>query len=351
MRTVVITDTVSAMKRIPLVFVGLTTVALGLSACGASGEASTAGESPAGATETSNAQIVATTTIWGDIAGQIAECAGGSVTTLMPVGADPHDFTPSSEQVATMVNADLVIANGLGLEEGLESALGSAQQDGAAVFEVAPLLDPIPFGEEGEHAEEEGEHAEEEGEHAEEEGEEHGHDGDDPHVWLDVTRVSTAAELIGSEMAEVTGDAAYQECGVEVADELKAVNDEVVQTLAAIPAEQRILVTDHDAFGYFAAAYDFEVAGVVIPGGSTLAEPSSAELAELVATVQATGVPAVFSNTANPSALVDALAAEVGDIEVVELYVGSLGEPGSGADTYQGMMNTNATRIADALSN
>jgi zinc/manganese transport system substrate-binding protein len=263
-----------------------------------------------------------------------------------------------------MVNADLVIANGLGLEEGLESALGSAQQDGAAVFEVAPLLDPIPFGEEGEHAEEEGEHAEEEGEHAEEEGEhaeeegehaeeegeEHGHDGDDPHVWLDVTRVATAAELIGSEMAEVTGDAAYQECGVEVADELKAVNDEVVQTLAAIPAEQRILVTDHDAFGYFAAAYDFEVAGVVIPGGSTLAEPSSAELAELVATVQTTGVPAVFSNTANPSALVDALAAEVGDIEVVELYVGSLGEPGSGADTYQGMMNTNATRIADALS-
>ncbi len=301
--------------------------------------------------------MVATTTIWGDISSQIAECAGGSVTTLMPIGADPHDFTPSSEQVATMVGADLVIANGLGLEEGLESAMGSAEQDGAVVFEVAPLLDPIPFGEEGDaHSEEEGEaHSEEEGEaeadgeaHSEEEGDTHG--SEDPHVWLDANRVANAAELIGAEMAEVSGDAAYQDCGVQVAEEMRALNAQLVETLAAVPAGKRIMVTDHDAFEYFASAYDFEVAGVVIPGGSTLAEPSSAELAALAGTIQETGVPAVFSNTANPTALVDALAAEVGNVEVVELYVGGLGEPGSDAGTYQGMMTTNATRIADALS-
>jgi len=279
--------------------------------------------------------MVATTTVWGSIAGQIAECAGGSVTTLMPVGADPHDFTPSSDQVATMVDADLVIANGLGLEEGLESAMESAQQDGAVVFEVAPLLDPMPFEAEGEvHAE---------GEEA------HSH-GEDPHVWLDVTRAAGAAELIGAEMAKVTGDAAYETCGTEVGQELRSTNDAVVETLAAVPADKRILVTDHDAFGYFAEAYDFRIEGVVIPGGSTLAEPSSAELASLAQAIQDSGVKTIFANTANPSALVDALAAEVGDVQVVELYVGSVGEPGSEAATYQGMMTTNATRISDALS-
>lgn len=346
MRTIVITDTVRAMKRLPFVLVGLTTVTLGLSACGSSGETSTSKESAAAA---SSAQMVATTTVWGDISNQVAECAGGSVTTLMPIGADPHDFTPSSEQVATMVGADLVIANGLGLEEGLESAMGSAEQDGAVVFEVAPLLDPIPFGEEVEaHSEEEGE-VESEGEgHSEEEGDTHG--SEDPHVWLDANRVANAAELIGAEMAEVSGDAAYQDCGVQVAEEMRALNAQLVETLAAVPTGKRIMVTDHDAFEYFASAYDFEVAGVVIPGGSTLAEPSSAELAALAGTIQETGVPAVFSNTANPTALVDALAAEVGNVEVVELYVGGLGEPGSDAGTYQGMMTTNATRIADALS-
>jgi zinc/manganese transport system substrate-binding protein len=304
---------------------------------------------PAGA----GATIVATTTIWGDITRQIVECAGvGEVSTLIPVGADPHDFSPSSQDVAAMVGADLVIANGLDLEEGLEESIESAQQDGATVFEVAPLLDPIPFGDEGEeHSGDEGEeHSDEEGEeHSDEEGEEHGHSGDDPHVWLDVTRVATASALIGAELTEVTGNAAYTQCGEDLQTELTTLNGEVAATLATVPEGGRILVTDHDAFGYFAKAYDFTVAGVVIPGGSTLAEPSSAELAELTATVKDAGVAAIFANTANPEALTDALAAEVGDIDVVPLYVGSLGGPGSGAETYQGMMTTNAQLISDAL--
>ena len=92
--------------------------------------------------------MVATTTIWGDLTRQIVECAGaGEVTTLMPVGTDPHDYSPSSQDVASMVSADLVIANGLGLEEGLAQSIESAKSDGATVFEVAPQLDPLPFGE------------------------------------------------------------------------------------------------------------------------------------------------------------------------------------------------------------
>lgn len=316
-------------RTTPVALAGIT-AALVLAGC-ASSDTGTTTSGSAG----SGASIVATTTIWGDITGQIVECAGaGQVTTLMPVGADPHDYSPSSQDVAAMVGADLVVANGLGLEEGLQKSIESAQQDGASVLEVAPLLDPIPFGGEGSGGEGEEAHA----------------SGDDPHVWLDVTRAGAAAALIGAELTQTTGNAAYTQCGKDLQAELTTLNEGVAATLATVPEDARILVTDHDAFGYFADAYDYTVAGVVIPGGSTLAEPSSAELAELTTTVTEAGVGAIFANTANPQALIDALAAEVGDIEVVDLYVGSLGEPGSGADTYQGMMRTNAQRISDALA-
>lgn len=86
--------------------------------------------------------VVASTTILGDVAGQVVACGGGQARTLMPVGADPHDYAPSSSDVAAMVEASLVITNGLELEEGLTSALATAKEDGATVFEVGPELDP-----------------------------------------------------------------------------------------------------------------------------------------------------------------------------------------------------------------
>lgn len=283
-------------------------------------------------------RAIATTTVWGDITGQIVECVGaGEASTLMPIGADPHDYAPSSKDVATMVSADVVIANGLGLEEGLEQSLTSVQADGANVVEVAPQLNPLPFTGDDDA-------------HAEDPAAEDDHSGDDPHVWLDVARTARAAAVIGAELTRTTGNPDYAECGTLLEGELMILNDEVAATLARVPADERILVTDHDALGYLAAAYGYTVAGTVVPGGSTLAEPSSAELAALTATVQETGVPAIFANTADPQALVDALASEVGDVAVVDLYVGSLGAPGSEAGTYQQMMTTNAERISGALA-
>lgn len=268
--------------------------------------------------------VVASTTILGSVAGQVAACGGGEVTTLMPVGADPHDYSPSSADVAAMVESDLVIVNGLGLEEGLTSALATAREDGATVLEVGPALDPQPFGGSS--------------------------DSLDPHVWMDVSRMARAATLVGDELVEVTGDAAFGDCGRRTAEALSETDEEVRAVLEGVPADSRTLVTDHDAFGYFSRAYDYTVAGVVIPGGSTLAQPSSSELAALAETVRTAGVKAIFANTANPTALIEALARESGQqVAVVELYVGSLGPAGSGADTYQGMMLTNAKLIADAL--
>ncbi|WP_291382820.1 metal ABC transporter substrate-binding protein [Demequina sp.] len=269
--------------------------------------------------------VVASTTILGSVAGQVVECGGGQVHTLMPVGADPHDYSPSSADVAAMVKASLVVVNGLGLEEGLTSALDTAGEDGAVVYAVGPDLDPQPR--------------------------EGASDSLDPHIWMDVARMAKAASLIGDQLAAATGDDAYATCGLTVSDSLMETDTEVRSILDAVPESRRVLVTDHQAFGYFGSAYGFTSAGVVIPGGSTLAEPNSADLAALADTVRTEGVTAIFANTANPTALVDALAQEAGtQVSVVELYVGSLGAAGSGADTYQSMMLTDARRIADALA-
>ncbi len=316
----------------------------------ATGCSSDAGSGPDTAdVDSGNGSIVATTTILGTVTADIVECADpeATVTTLMPVGADPHDFAPSSAQVAELVGADLVIANGLGLEAGLDDALESARTDGATVLEVADLVDPLPFGAHADdHADEADDDSADQG--ADDHADDHG--SEDPHFWFDMQRMATAAELIGEQLAE-SRDGAYAECGAQVADEIRAAEADVRTTLEAVPADRRVLVTDHDALGYFSDAYGFEIAGTVIPGGSTLGEPSSADLAALVATIQAEDVPAIFTNSAEPSTLADAVSAETGrDIAIVPLYVGTLGEPGSDADTYVGFMTANATSIATALS-
>lgn len=277
-------------------------------------------------------EVVATTTVLGDITEQIVTCGGGSVTILMPVGADPHEFTPSSDQVAQMVRSTLVVVNGLGLEEGLQQSLEAAESDGARVLTIADKVDPIEFGGHGEDADG------------------HDHGSEDPHVWMDMNRMASAASIIGEELAAVTGDDAYVTCGTQVADTIHTAETEVRALLEAVPADKRILVTDHDALGYLADAYGYEVVGTVIPGGSTLGAPSSADLADLVATMRTENVTTIFSGVGNPAAVADAVAAELGDdIEVIALYEGSVGEPGSGAETYVGMMKANASLISSAL--
>ena len=165
-----------------------------------------------------------------------------------------------------------------------------------------------------------------------------------------MNRMATAAQIIGDQLAVENGKA-YADCGAQVADDIRAAEADVRALLESVPADQRILVTDHDALGYLADVYGYEVAGTVIPAGTTLAEPSSADLAELVDVMKDEGVRVIFANTADPSTLSDAVAAEVGgDVQVVQLFVGSLGEPGSGADSYIGMMQTNAQLISSALT-
>jgi len=309
---------------------GIGSLSLILAACGSTGGSDSAQTGPA-----DSINVVTTTTILGSVVDDIVNCAGGTNATIMPIGADPHDFSPSSADVAAVVQADVVISNGLGLEEGLTDALQSAREDGAEVIEVAELVDPIPFGEGDDHSD----------------GDDHDHGDLDPHFWFDMSRMAAAAVLIGDDLAARGGNT-FAECGQQVSAEILSAQEQLVATLADVPTDRRVLVTDHDALEYFAQAFDFRVVGSVIPAGTTLAEPSSAQLQELVATIQAENVPAIFSNTAQPTVLADAVAAESGNnVIVVPLFVGSLGGPDSGATTYIAMMETNLMRIADALRN
>lgn len=321
-------------------------LALALTGC----SSGTATPDATGTPDAAGPVAIATTTQLGSILGDITQCAGTTSATLMGPGDDPHEFAISSAQVAQLVRADLVVANGLGLEQNLESALANAASDGATVYEVAADVDPLTYAQiEEEQAAAHAGHADAAGEAGHDDGHDHG--AYDPHVHMDVARMATAAEKIGQRLAEVTGDDRYPGCASEVAASLRTTDEQVRTILAAIPEDRHVLITDHEAYNYFAQAYGFEVAGVVIPGGSTDAEPSSSDLAALVDVIRSDGVSVIFSNnTVNPR-LVDALAAEAGtDVRVVQLYEGSVGEPGTDAATYAGMMLTNARLIADALA-
>jgi zinc/manganese transport system substrate-binding protein len=285
--------------------------------------------------------VVATHSILGDL---VANVAGDGVTveTVMPIGADPHEFEASAQQIEAMNAADLLVTNGLGFEEQLGEAIEAAEADGVAVLELGENLDPIPFADEHGHAEDEEEHAEE-GEHAA--------GADDPHWFQDPDRAAEAVRLVGTRITEVTGDDGATERAEAYATELEDLAVDMEGTLESVSRDRRKLVTNHGAFGYFADRFEFEVIGTVIPSGTTLAEPSAAELQELAEAIEHENVPAIFAENIQPEELADALAGEVDvDVEVVELYSDSLGEEGSDGATYVEMLRSNAERIAGALA-
>lgn len=311
-RTIAMIGTASAL--------GLT-----LSACaGATEDQSANAQDP-------SAQVVVTTTQIGSVTEQITECAGGETTVLMSAGDDPHQFEVSSAQVADMVNADLVITNGLGLESSMQRSLDNAEIDGAELYELAPRLDPLPY--QGDHDHEH----------------DHDHGAYDSHIWMDVSRMADGAELIGEKLAEVTGEAGYIACGEDVAEDLRVTDAELEELLADLGSVR--LITDHAAYGYFADRYGVEISGVVIPGGSTDGEPSSQDLTALTELLDEEGADALVTAKNNPNRMIAALEDETeADVPVVMLYEAGIGEPGSGAETYQDAMVYNAEALVEALS-
>lgn len=304
--------------------------------------------------------VVATTSILGDIVSTLVG-EDGEVVVIMPPGADPHGFEPSAHDAALLREADLVVANGLMLEESLVSALAAAEEEGVRLFELADHLDPIGFDLGDPHADDhEDDHEHDNGheEHDEEQGnDDHDHGPEDPHVWFDPVRMATGVQLIAAELAVVADNldaVEWERRGEEYGQMLLALHEELEETLSAVPPADRQLVTNHDSLGYLAARYDFEVLGTVVPGASTQAETDARSFAELIGAVEAAGVTVVFAENTDTTTLADQLASEVVgrgdlDIEVVRIYTDALGEEGSGAETYPDLLRTTARLIADAL--
>lgn len=348
----------SRRRLLPGLGLGLTAL-LVLSACGASPDDDTSPQQGAGTSGAASSEqaapsdvvAMATTTQLGSVLEQITQCAGTTSTSVMGPGDDPHDFSASSQQVAQMTTAEVVFANGLGLEAGMDAALANAEADGATIVEIAPQLDPLPFAAHDGHAEDDGhDHAaDDRADEAHSADDGHDHGPLDPHVWMDVGRMATAAELMGQELAEATGDQSYTDCAQTVHDELTQTDETVREIIAQIPEDRRTLVTDHAAYNYFADAYGIEVSGVVIPGGATDAEPSSQELAALVQQIRDAGADALLTSLGAGGRMLQTVAQEVGDVPVVELYEGGVGPEGSGAETYAKAMEFNATALAEAL--
>jgi zinc/manganese transport system substrate-binding protein len=227
-----------------------------------------------------------------------------------------------------MESADLIVANGLGLEEGLQAHLENARAEGVPVLEVGEHIDPLQYGE-GESAGQ-----------------------PDPHFWTDPARMIAAVDAVVDALEETGGLGEEIRAGAEAyRAQLEDLDAEITTTLEDIPPERRKLVTNHHVFGYLADRYGFEVIGAVLPSGTTLASPSAADLRNLSEAITEAGVPAIFADSSQPQRLAEVLAEETGlDVEIVPLYSESLTEPGDEAGTYIDMQRVNATRMAEALT-
>lgn len=318
------------IPRIPQILAAVAALALIAAACGDGEDTAASGDLPT---------VVVTTNILGDV---VTQLTGGAVevVTVMPVGADPHDFQASAQQADAMRTAEVLIINGESFEEGLLDVIEGAEADGVAIYAAMSAVSSIEFGEGGadDHDEDEG----------------HDHSGADPHFFTDPIRVAAAVDGIAAFLiANVEGiDADAVTAAAEAYHEkLESLDAEIAALVDGIPAENRVLITNHEVFGYFADRYGFEVAGAIIPGGSTLDGTSAGDLAELAELITAEGVPAIFSDVSASDQLAQTLADEVGgSIAVVELFTESLGDADSEGSTYIDMVRTNATRIAEALA-
>ncbi|HEY8424621.1 MAG TPA: metal ABC transporter substrate-binding protein [Limnochordales bacterium] len=285
-------------------------------------------------------RAVTTTTILEDLVRQVAGEAW-SVVSLIPVGADPHAYQPGPADAKRLAGAELVVMVGAGLEPAALSRLVKSAPPEVTVLELAPRValrwDEIAA--EGDEASGGG-HAHEHGEKA----------GWDPHFWWSAPRVAMAVELIADSLARIdpAGEAGYRARAAAYRERLRALDGWIRQQVATIPPERRLLVTNHDALGHLAVEYGFTVVGTVLPGTSTLAEASAAGIARLLQRIRSLPVGAIFAEATASPVVAERVSREAG-LPLVTLYTGSLGPPGSGAETYEGFMHTNVRRIVEAL--
>ncbi len=257
--------------------------------------------------------VLASNTILADIAQNVAGDRL-KVDSLIPLGVDPHEYQPSPQAAVRIARSQVLIINGANYEAWLQKtldSLGGTRLTIVASSGLVPRSDPSGATSTG-----------------------------DPHFWMDPTNVIQYVENIRDGLSQVDpeGKAVYDSNAAEYIDQLKYLDQWITQMVAKLPPEKRMLVTNHESLGYFAARYGFTVVGAIIPSLSSDAAPSAQELARLVEQIHQTHAPAIFLDTGANSNLADQIAAEAGIRVVTDLYVETLSAPGSPAATYIKMM-------------
>ena len=282
-------------------------------------------------------KILATTSIVADVVQQ----AGGdvfSVETLLPTGVDPHEFNPAPQDLAKVADADLIFANGAGLETFLDPLLQSAGGS-AKVVKVSDGVQLLNLREESQGTGTPAGPAVTENVQ-----------GYDPHVWTDPNNVITWTDNIAKALAELDPGHkdTYDRNAAQYKQKLQELDAWIRDQVAQVPEANRKIVTDHLVFGYFAKEYGFQQIGAIVPAFSTMAEPPPQDLAKLEDQIRALNVKAVFvGNTANPN-LAQRVAEDTG-AKLVYLYTGSLSPPGGEAGTYIDFMHYDVNAIVSAL--
>lgn len=291
--------------------------------------------------------IVVTTSVLGSVVRDLVDDRA-SVTVLMANGVDPHDWAPSAQDLEAVYAADLVVANGLGLEEGLQDALGQAEAEGTHIFEATDHIDIRELGEATHGHEPEAGRAsadspapEASSAAADGEGREHG--AEDPHFWVDPVSMIAVVEALAPIIGQSGVDVSDREA--DLVGRLGSLDAEIRDRLAVIPDEARKLVTGHESMGYFAARYDLELVGAVIPGLSSQGEVSARAMAALAAQIRDEGVSVIFAEAGTPRSVADSIASETG-AGVVELPSHRLPDDGS----YATFIADIADIVAEALS-
>lgn len=279
--------------------------------------------------------IVVTTNILGDVTREIVGDEA-DVTVLMKPNADPHSFGLSAVQAAELEQADLVVYNGLGLEENVLRHVDAARESGVATFAAGEAADPLTF-------------------HTAADGGPEGEEGQaDPHFWTDPDRMHKVTGLIADQVIEhvdSVGPGTIRANADRYAKQLTDLTTWMKKSFGRVPADHRALVTNHHVFGYLADRFGFEVIGAVIPSGTTLASPSSSDLRSLTKAMEKAGVRTVFADSSQPKRLAEVLRTEMGGgVRVVELHSESLTAKGAGADTYLRMMRANTTAMVTGLT-
>lgn len=272
--------------------------------------------------------IVATTTQISDFARQVGGDAA-DVTQILQPNSDPHDYEPRPEDVEATARAQLVFVNGQNLDPWMGEVVSDSGGDPTVVDLSQDLPERLPGEAEGEEASEY-----------------------DPHWWHDPTNVEAAVNEIRDAMVEAGPDnsGTYEQNADAYLTEIQNLDAGIQTCMDEVPADERKLVTDHDAFSYFTERYGVNAIGAVIPSQTTQGQPSAGETADLIELVQNENVRAVFPESSVNPELAQTIANETGASADYTLYGDTLGPEGSDGDTYLKMETANADAMVQGFT-